>query len=200
MKLRNLVVAGVASALFTSTAPAAVVNFDYAAYTTDFIFGIGSTGQGSFETAGSDGTYTLADGLSNFSLNGSHFAFFSYGSVGMGKGDLASFSATLSGGKLTDLNFVTKTVAAPVKSFFDIFLPFQEQRTADVKYSVSGLKPDNLTFQLDEGTITGTLNANVVVAAVPEPATWAMMLGGFGLVGAAMRRRRAHVTTAVRFA
>ena len=26
-------------------------------------------------------------------------------------------------------------------------------------------------------------------AAVPEPATWAMMLGGFGLVGAAARRR-----------
>lgn len=27
-------------------------------------------------------------------------------------------------------------------------------------------------------------------AAVPEPATWAMMIGGFGVVGAAMRRRR----------
>lgn len=26
-------------------------------------------------------------------------------------------------------------------------------------------------------------------AAVPEPATWAMMIGGFGLVGGAMRRR-----------
>ena len=33
-------------------------------------------------------------------------------------------------------------------------------------------------------------------AAVPEPATWAMMLGGFGLIGGAMRRRR----TTVRFA
>jgi hypothetical protein len=27
-------------------------------------------------------------------------------------------------------------------------------------------------------------------AAVPEPASWAMMLGGFGLVGGALRRRR----------
>jgi hypothetical protein len=26
---------------------------------------------------------------------------------------------------------------------------------------------------------------------VPEPATWAMMIGGFGLVGGALRRRRA---------
>lgn len=27
-------------------------------------------------------------------------------------------------------------------------------------------------------------------AAVPEPATWAMMIGGFGVIGAALRRRR----------
>jgi hypothetical protein len=29
------------------------------------------------------------------------------------------------------------------------------------------------------------------MAAVPEPASWAMLIGGFGLTGAAMRRRRA---------
>jgi hypothetical protein len=27
------------------------------------------------------------------------------------------------------------------------------------------------------------------VAPIPEPATWAMMVGGFGLIGAASRRR-----------
>jgi hypothetical protein len=31
---------------------------------------------------------------------------------------------------------------------------------------------------------------NAGPAAVPEPATWAMMLGGFGLIGAASRRRQ----------
>jgi hypothetical protein len=30
----------------------------------------------------------------------------------------------------------------------------------------------------------------VSVAAVPEPATWAMMIGGFGIAGMALRRRR----------
>jgi hypothetical protein len=37
---------------------------------------------------------------------------------------------------------------------------------------------------------------SAVTASVPEPANWAMMTGGFGLLGAAMRRRR----TSVRFA
>lgn len=31
--------------------------------------------------------------------------------------------------------------------------------------------------------------AGVPTSAVPEPASWAMMLGGFGLIGGALRRR-----------
>lgn len=38
---------------------------------------------------------------------------------------------------------------------------------------------------------------NISLAGVPEPASWAMMLGGFGLLGAAARRRnRSSVTYA----
>jgi hypothetical protein len=37
---------------------------------------------------------------------------------------------------------------------------------------------------------------NFAAAAVPEPAAWAMMIGGFGLVGAAARGRRNGVVTA----
>jgi len=33
---------------------------------------------------------------------------------------------------------------------------------------------------------------NFAVSPVPEPATWAMMLGGLGLLGAATKRRRVH--------
>ena len=36
--------------------------------------------------------------------------------------------------------------------------------------------------------------------AVPEPATWAMMLIGFGAVGAAMRRRKSQPRVTVSFA
>jgi hypothetical protein len=37
-------------------------------------------------------------------------------------------------------------------------------------------------------TINGT--RNVTQGPVPEPASWLMMLAGFGLVGAGMRRRQ----------
>lgn len=36
----------------------------------------------------------------------------------------------------------------------------------------------------------------LAVAAVPEPATWAMLIGGFGFVGAMSRRRQPNVTYA----
>jgi len=39
------------------------------------------------------------------------------------------------------------------------------------------------------GTPIFSLGSVSVPAAIPEPATWAMMIGGFGLAGAAMRRR-----------
>lgn len=48
------------------------------------------------------------------------------------------------------------------------------------------------TLAAGSGTVT------FVAGAVPEPATWAMMIGGFGFVGAAMRRRA--TATRVRFA
>lgn len=40
---------------------------------------------------------------------------------------------------------------------------------------------------LDEVSVTGA-------AAVPEPTTWALMIGGFGLAGAALRRRQRLAT------
>ncbi|MBS0479379.1 MAG: NF038122 family metalloprotease [Proteobacteria bacterium] len=48
-------------------------------------------------------------------------------------------------------------------------------------------------------TSTGTIYRSFANTVVPEPATWAMMIMGFGLMGAAMRRNR-KVTTRVRFA
>ena len=48
---------------------------------------------------------------------------------------------------------------------------------------------DSYGGYLDDITISS-------VASVPEPASWALMIGGFGLTGAALRRRRAARVTA----
>lgn len=47
-----------------------------------------------------------------------------------------------------------------------------------------------LTFAGASGTAFGAALDNVSVAAVPEAATWAMMITGFGLIGFSARRRR----------
>jgi choice-of-anchor C domain-containing protein len=53
-----------------------------------------------------------------------------------------------------------------------------------------------LSFSSATETPFGPALDNVSVAAVPEPAQWALMLMGFGGLGAAMRRRRAVAAAA----
>ncbi|MFN7173140.1 MAG: PEPxxWA-CTERM sorting domain-containing protein [Thermaurantiacus tibetensis] len=48
---------------------------------------------------------------------------------------------------------------------------------------------DNVTWTI--GGVTSSFNFEVTGGVIPEPATWAMLIAGFGLVGGAMRRRRA---------
>ena len=53
--------------------------------------------------------------------------------------------------------------------------------------------PSLYSLSFSKGIVNG------LTGAVPEPATWAMLILGFGVIGSAMRRRRAARTT-VRFA
>ena len=59
--------------------------------------------------------------------------------------------------------------------------------------------PVTLSFVQDSGgdQYRGSILDNVLITAVPEPSTWAMMIAGFGLIGGAMRRRRSQVVTTV---
>lgn len=50
-----------------------------------------------------------------------------------------------------------------------------------------------LRFGTSSGDRIGPILDNVMVSQVPEPASWAMMITGFGLVGFAARRRRGAV-------
>jgi len=119
-----------------------------------------------------------------------------------------NFSAT---GLSVDFSPTATFVTPLIYSFKDVSAPF----TSFSKLSFSGLTGFNasrVTLNAGELAIdfsgvmfdscsTLSLNLSTAAAAVPEPATWAMMLGGVGMMGFAMRRsRKAKVKAAVRFA
>lgn len=54
-------------------------------------------------------------------------------------------------------------------------------------FSFDGIHP---TAQV-QGAIYRSVLGQLGLAAVPEPATWALLIGGFAMIGTAMRRRRA---------
>ena len=58
--------------------------------------------------------------------------------------------------------------------------------TFTVKYDVENTVYTGTTEKVGLATLQQTVSG-----AVPEPGTWALMIGGFGLAGAALRRRRA---------
>jgi PEP-CTERM motif len=93
-----------------------------------------------------------------------------------GRSDVLSFSATFAGNVLTRLSFATRAVA-----------PTGAQIGAQ-SFRVTGLGADQAaTF---DGRGLQLTSGNFDAAAVPEPATWALMIIGFGMVGASLRTRR----------
>lgn len=81
--------------------------------------------------------------------------------------------------------FDPQTISYSAGSASGIFaVPGNHDATAFLGFTgLSG--PVTLTFGNED-----ELDATRIVAGVPEPATWAMMLVGFAAVGAAMRRQR----------
>lgn len=76
--------------------------------------------------------------------------------------------------------WVTRTLsAAAISSSIGV-------RITGIRATQAGMGVDNVV-----------LTANAVGGAVPEPATWAMMIVGFGLVGLSLRRRGADRVSAL---
>ena len=76
----------------------------------------------------------------------------------------------------SDADFTTFTRGISIGSATSAFLSFASAGPADSM----GMLLDNVTLS----------SGGVVTAPVPEPETWALLLGGFGLIGARLRRRR----------
>jgi PEP-CTERM motif len=135
-----------------------------------------------------------------------------------------SFSFDVSGsqrGTLEDFNFGVRTAGGPI-AFNNVKVStaafgnfnFANNVTSSRNFTglgwASGQPFGNVTLRFDPGTAgsfraylgsgsadnIGVLidNVSIDVAAVPEPATWMMLLAGFGLVGAALRRRGSALT------
>jgi hypothetical protein len=184
MRVQLLALTAAAFTALAAPASAAVTTVDYDFVTADG----GSAGNGSFSF---DSALT---GLLTYE-------------------DLDSFSITIGGGSY-DLAYVLSGNFS-VYRYFGFNATTELFETADLggfPQILSAIKDDfSSGFFVRDDSIKLARNYNpesgelpfVRVAinsstggVVPEPATWAMMIAGFGLVGAVSRRRRATTVTA----
>ena len=66
--------------------------------------------------------------------------------------------------------------------FGNVTFSFTAGNAGSFKTFLASASSDNVGILID--------NVSIDITAVPEPASWAMMIAGFGLVGSAMRRRK----------
>jgi hypothetical protein len=181
--------AGVAALLagLSATAASAVVRYEFTAFSTFpnafFVFGAApETISGGFTIEvptyiGADTTFAPADLLS-FSATGSLTGALTAGSQAF----------TLSGSFEDSVIF--RFVGGP-----NSFEAGAAYYFADGAFSAPGTY-DTVLFGPDQAgrlvvtNMGGNGGGGGGGPVVPEPATWAMMIAGFGLVGGAMRRRR----------
>lgn len=91
------------------------------------------------------------------------------------------------------------TVAFPDNGVTQMFLPAVTTRLEGItftdgdyqlKFNIGALAYTGLATVVDGGRRITAISYDVVAGAVPEPATWAMMIIGMGAVGFAMRGRQ----------
>jgi hypothetical protein len=104
--------------------------------------------------------------------------------VGTGLFSFVSFGAT----NLSTFTAVQAALAGNTP-YTASSLSFVAVNAGSLGFSFGSNSHDNVGPLLDDVQLD-------IGGAVPEPATWALMIGGFGMAGAALRRRRAVAATA----
>lgn len=82
----------------------------------------------------------------------------------------------------------TSIISAPIKFFLDESYEFGTGSVDFIRLYNGALDAGAVSQLWNGGT---PLGSSTLTGAIPEPASWALLIAGFGLTGAALRRRRA---------
>jgi hypothetical protein len=196
LSLRNLVPVLLAGSLFVATPASAVVVFLSGAPTST-----AGGWQFSYQANFSDG-----EGVKN----GSTFVIFDFagyvpGSVFSPYADLVASSEMLSAGLPTSPDFTDDPTISNLRFTYTgaslLNLSNASFSGLNAVSVLSGIAQDGFgaVTVKSSGPLLGSkvYSAGLVSvpSGIPEPAAWGMMLAGFGLTGAAMRRRRFALTS-----
>jgi hypothetical protein len=125
----------------------------------------------------------------NFSQQAGNVANFSFnaGDFGLSSAFVASYLPTCGCSFTTDNVFIDTDSSGNIKGWL-ISFGLGGYGSLFLEGGTEGSRDQAISYP----TETGLVNASgtFAAAAVPEPASWALMLGGFGLIGGAMRARR----------
>ena len=174
---RHALIALVAASLCGTAASAAQYNFNFV--TTFAFFGPDQNGSGIFTTAD---TSSQIEGRTAYAITG--------------------ISGQINNVAISGLTSSSTSLIPTYYYFTDgpTFLNgsgvhFDAGAFRDIRFYAPSATPGTYLVS-GNGTILANVNAtSSAAAAVPEPATWAMMIGGFGAVGFAMRRRAGFTRT-----
>lgn len=179
MKMKNTLLAAAALMAAVSSAPAMATTFP-----------VGSV---NFQASpGGDGSFTGA--LLRVGLGAGDFSdmfTFTLPTTGLGSGTVTT--SINSFGSIGDLDFTSVLINGTEATITRSAQGLNEVAFAN-GVPIYANQKNTLTvngFSRGNGSYGGQLS--FTPGAVPEPATWAMMIMGFGLVGSAMRRRRQTV-------
>lgn len=130
-------------------------------------FVLGGAQRGSISDPFSAGfTFSGATQLNNYTLGGAY-----------GSADIGTFNTTA---------ITTVTSIAGTSPFVTYSLAFTTGNAEALGFNIGSSSADNIGPLLD--------SVKLDVGAVPEPATWGLMIGGFAMVGVAARRRSSVAT------